>query len=424
MNETKISTLDLFYYSFPAIFTSFAGIPLYIYAPEYYNANYGVSLSYLGVSLLALRAIDALQDPLIGLLSDKYSSHRYPIILISSVILVISFASLFQPSAKVAKLWFFISMLIATSSYSVITINLNAYGGLWTQDKKQQTKIASVREGFGLIGLLVAVSMPSILMSKMNGSDAFLIISIVLFILMCLAMICLRIWTQGNRQYSGSTDLYKFDIKLIGRLSAEMYRFLKIYFVSVLASSIPSVLVIFFIKYRLVAANYTGLFLFIYFISGAIGLFFWYHLADKLGKEKTWALSMLVASMSFIWAFFLKEGDIIQYAIICAISGTAFGADLAIPQSILAGQIHQQKIEESATLLFGVLAFLAKLSLSISSVIVMLFLDKAGFQSYFQNSDDALLLLSFLYSILPCSIKLVSFAMIHQNIRINKEFTV
>ena len=73
MKKVKTTKLDLFYYSFSAIFTSFAGIPLYIYAPEYYNANYGVSLSYLGLSLLALRAIDAVQDPLIGLLSDKYS---------------------------------------------------------------------------------------------------------------------------------------------------------------------------------------------------------------------------------------------------------------------------------------------------------------------------------------------------------------
>ena len=77
MNKDNISKLDLFYYSFPAIFTSFAGIPLYVYAPEYYNSNYSVSLSYLGLSLLVLRAIDAVQDPLIGLLSDKYSRYRY-----------------------------------------------------------------------------------------------------------------------------------------------------------------------------------------------------------------------------------------------------------------------------------------------------------------------------------------------------------
>lgn len=421
MNKNNIGKTDLFYYSFPAIFTSFAGIPLYIYAPEYYNANYGVSLSYLGLSLLFLRAIDAVQDPFIGLLSDKYSRYRYSIILLSSVILVISFFALFQPDPLSAKIWFFVAMLLATSSYSIVTINLNTYGGLWTGDKEQQLKITSFRESFGLIGLLVSVSMPSILMSKMSSSDAFSIISIVLFILMCLAMVFLRIWCKRN-PYNSDNRLYKFDISVIRSLSSETRYFFKIYFVSMLASSIPSVLVIFFIKYRLNAANYTGLFLFLYFISGAIGMILWYYLGNKLGKEKAWGFSMIIATMSFIWAFFLTEGDLTQYAIICAVSGIAFSADLTIPPSILADQMHKQRLESNAALLFGILAFLVKLSLGISSAMAMLFLDKAGFQSSAVNEIDALLLLGFLYSIVPCAIKLVSYVMIKQGIRsTNKE---
>lgn len=326
MKRVNITKLDLFYYSFPAIFSAFAGIPLYVYAPEYYNANYGVSLSYLGLSLLALRAIDAAQDPFIGMLSDKYSRYRYAIILLASIILVISFTALFQPSLSAVKIWFFIAMLVATSSYSIITINLNTYGGLWTQDKKQQIKITTSRESFSLIGLLIAVSIPAILMSKMNSKNAFLIMSIVLFILMCLAMISLRIWYKKTTSYD-NTKFYKFDIKLIKTLSAETRYFFKIYFISMLASSMPSVLVIFFIKYRLDATNYTGLFLFLYFVSGAIGIIFWYYLSNKLGKEKAWACSMLIATMSFVWTFFLREGNLVQYAIICGISGIAFSAD-------------------------------------------------------------------------------------------------
>ena len=420
MKRAKITKLDLFYYSFPAVFSAFAGIPLYVYAPEYYNANYGVSLSYLGLSLLALRAIDAAQDPFIGMLSDKYSRYRYAIILLASIILVISFTSLFQPSISAVKIWFFIAMLVATSAYSIITINLNTYGGLWTEDKEQQIKITTSRESFSLIGLLVAVSIPAILMSKMNGSDTFLIMSGVLFILMILSMISLATWCKRNSSYEHN-KLYKFDTKFIRTLSAETRYFFKIYFVSMLASAIPSVLVIFFIKYRLNATNYTGLFLFLYFISGAIGMIFWYYLSNKLGKEKAWACSMLIATMSFVWAFFLREGDLVQYAIICAISGIAFSADLAIPPSILADQMHKQNLEDNATLLFGILAFLAKLSLGISSAIVMFILDIAGFQSSVLNGGDTLLLLSFLYSLVPCAIKLVSYAMINHSISLNKE---
>jgi len=420
MKRVKLTKLDLFYYSFPAIFSAFAGIPLYVYAPEYYNANYGVSLSYLGLSLLALRAIDAAQDPFIGMLSDKYSRYRYAIMLLASIILVIGFTTLFQPSISAVKIWFFIAMLVATSAYSIITINLNTYGGLWTEDKEQQIKITTSRESFSLIGLLVAVSIPAILMSKMNGSDTFLIMSGVLFILMILSMISLASWCKRNPSNEHNKH-YKFDTKFISTLSAETRYFFKIYFVSMLASAIPSVLVIFFIKYRLNATNYSGLFLFLYFISGAIGMIFWYYLSNKLGKKKAWAFSMLIAIMSFVWAFFLTDGDLVQYAIICAISGIAFSADLAIPPSILADQMHKQNLEDNATLLFGILAFLAKLSLGISSAIVMFILDIAGFQSSVLNGGDTLLLLSFLYSLVPCAIKLVSYAMINHSISINKE---
>ena len=112
---------------------------------------------------------------------------------------------------------------------------------------------------------------------------------------------------------------------------------------------------------------------------------------------------------------------LVQYAIICAISGIAFSADLSIPPSILADQMHNQHLEENATFLFGILSFLAKLSLGISSAIVMFILEKGGFQSSTLNGDDTLLLLSFLYSIVPCTTKLVSYAMINHSIRINKE---
>ena len=76
MNSPKVNLLNLFGYSILAFPIAFAGIPIYIHAPDFYSATLGVSLATLGVTLLVLRIIDALQDPLIGYLSDKYSHKR------------------------------------------------------------------------------------------------------------------------------------------------------------------------------------------------------------------------------------------------------------------------------------------------------------------------------------------------------------
>jgi Na+/melibiose symporter-like transporter len=121
---------------------------------------------------------------------------------------------------------------------------------------------------------------------------------------------------------------------------------------------------------------------------------------------------MLLAIMSFFWAFFLTEGDIWQYAVICIFSGIAFGADLAIPPSMLADQIHEQNNEHHAALQFGIFAFLAKAALAIGSAFVFTFLDWSGFRAAKGNTGEALFFLSLTYAAIPCAIKLCAAAIL------------
>ncbi|HMY40567.1 MAG TPA: MFS transporter, partial [Marinagarivorans sp.] len=51
---------------------TFAGLPIYIHAPDYYAVELGIPLATIGFLLLVLRIIDAVQDPLIGALSDRF----------------------------------------------------------------------------------------------------------------------------------------------------------------------------------------------------------------------------------------------------------------------------------------------------------------------------------------------------------------
>ncbi len=71
MTAHPISKNDLWRYSILAIPIAFAGFPLYVLAPDYYATTHGLSLSLLGFLLLGLRLFDAIQDPVIGALSDR-----------------------------------------------------------------------------------------------------------------------------------------------------------------------------------------------------------------------------------------------------------------------------------------------------------------------------------------------------------------
>ncbi len=385
---------------------AFAGYPLYVLAPDFYAANHGVSLALLGFLLLGLRVLDAVQDPFIGWISDRFSGMIFPVLVISALVLVGAVYALFHPAASNAALWFCLCMLFAVTAYSVLSINLNALGALWTSDPGEQTRIAGLREAFGLVGLLIAVTLPALLLKQFPASTAYGWFAAILGALMLLALLVFHRWIsraalikrhEGARQKLGAT---------LKSLSVPTRKLFLVYAMSMLASSIPAVLVMFFIRDLLGAEAYAGLFLLLYFLSGALAMPLWKRLSINYGKHRAWLISMMLAVATFIWAFFLGGGDAWQYAAICIASGIALGADLALPPSILSDHMHAEGSQSSAATQFSLLALIAKAALAIGSALALPLLDAGGFTPAAANDAAALATLSFAYALLPCLIKI------------------
>ncbi len=149
MTEKNIRSAELWRYSVLAIPVAFAGFPLYVLAPDYYATTHGVSLSLLGFLLLGLRLFDAIQDPFIGALSDRYRDVSKWFMSASAVILCISIYGLFNLMPMAPAVWFCLCVAVAVSAYSVLSINLNTLGGLWIKNQAAQMRIAAVRESLG-----------------------------------------------------------------------------------------------------------------------------------------------------------------------------------------------------------------------------------------------------------------------------------
>ena len=395
----RLPSTQLMQYGFLAAPVAFAGFPLYVLAPDFYATHQGVSLSVLGLVLLCLRAFDAVQDPFIGAMSDRFSTKILPLMLVSALLLVASIYALFNPIGLSAIWWFSGCMALAVTAYSILSINLNALGALWTNNRDEQTRIAGVREAFGLVGLLLAVTMPGILGKYLPAEKVFIWFSAILGILMIFALLTFSRWFAHKPQANRQKHTHKKLWATLRSLPASTHQLYMVYGLSVLASSIPAVLVIFFIRDRLNAESYTGLFLLLYFLSGALAMPLWKKLSTKYGKHRAWFLSIALAVASFVWAFFLEAGDIRQYAVICVASGMALGGDLALPPSILADQLHENNSDYSAATQFSILALLAKAGLAIGSAITLPLLDAAGFVPATSNDASALSRLSMAYPV-------------------------
>ncbi len=405
---------DIFNYALLALPLAFVGLPLYIHAPDFYTTQHDLSLSTLAALLLGVRVFDAIQDPLIGALSDKFAAKRFKLMLVALVILAVGFYFLFTPLINHVAGWFVVSMLLATTAFSILTVNLNALGALWSDDSKQQSRITTTREGIALIGLTLAVTFPPTLQQWIPISEAFAWMSALLVILSLFGCWRFSRWYQAHGKMLSNAKRKTQDSlwQKLKKLAPQTRYFYLTYTISMLASAMPAILVLFFIRDRLGLEEYTGLFLLTYFLSGVISMPLWNRLSQHYTPQCAWLAAMLLAIISFVGAFLLSAGDFLPYLIICMISGLSLGGDLALPPAILAQQMHQQKTQEAASSQFALMTFISKTALAIAGIIVFPILDSAGFVADTNNANKALFTLSLTYALIPCFIKLAAALML------------
>ncbi len=384
---------------------AFAGLPIYVHAPDFYALEFSISLAAIGFLLLILRAVDAVQDPIIGALSDRYYLYRGQIVVWGALLLALGFGLLFHPpefTSQIAQLsWLALGVFICTTGFSVVSINMQAAGSLWPVARHERTAVASTREAMGLVGLLLAAMVPALLLNYWPRREA---LSGLTLLLMPLLMLGVWVFLRWLRQVK---LLAPVRPETLGALSWRglfthpwINAFLIIYSCSALASAIPGILVLFYVRDFLQLESYTGLFLVLYFLSGVLAMPLWNRLAQVVSKTTAWLLSMLLACSAFSLAFFLAPQALLAFSLVCIFSGMALGADLALPQAIMADQVAEQP--EAASRYCALMAFLSKAALALATGIVLPLVGWFGYQPGATAHNEVL---PYAYALIPCCIK-------------------
>ena len=410
----NISTYSILKYSFIAFPLAFAGIPIYLHAPDYYVTNAGIKIEVIGFALLFLRLADAFLDPLIGSLSDRFFHYRDKIIYFGSLLLLLGFWMIFHPIGSGIIFWFALSIFLCTLGFSLVAINIQAFGGLWDISAPQATKVIVTREAIGLLGLLAASIIPTIFYIFHKESN-FHFMSVMLIFIVTFSLIVFSSWFKSSVIRSPDNKSYNGSMRLIF-INKKVKLFFISYFFSGFAAAIPATLIIFYVRDYLNAEQHLGPFLLIYFASGALSMPIWKTLAIKKTCKHAWLYSMIFALFSFIWAFFLQPNDIFGFFIICFLSGMAVGANLGLPSAIIAEFINLNKHEKYAASYYSISNFLSKFSLAIASGIALPVL---GFMDYQPGIARTDFLFPVTYALLPCFFQIVSILILRRLIAQN-----
>jgi Na+/melibiose symporter-like transporter len=384
---------------------AFAALPLYVHVPKLYADDLGMSLSLVGGILLGARVFDAITDPLFGWLGDHRWCRRRWIVL-ALPLLVLGMVGLLAPPASAGPLWLLGLLVVACAGYSLASVNYQAWGAEMAGRPAERTRVMASREGFGLVGVVMAAALPGLLADGTAEGLARLAWGFVPLLALA-AMV--TFFGAGAVSASRPTRDASVSALLAVLRHAPFARLLTLFAVGGMAASIPATTVLFFVDDLIGRPDRAGLFLALYFVAGALGLPLWVRLADRIGKVGAWMVAMGVSILAFVWAATLGEGAVLSFALICVLSGIGLGADLALPPAILADQLGGSS-ERGAGACFGWWNLVAKGSLALAAGIALPLLDLFGYAPGARD-PQALWALAAVYALLPVLLKGIALAL-------------
>ena len=389
-------------YALFAAMLSSAGLPISSHAPKFYVDEYGVSLAALGGVLFALRLFDFVQDPALGWLSGRLRTARGRAVALTALAMGLAMIGLFAVAPPVPPLvWFALTLTVLFTGFSFLTINFYAQGVRKAErlGETGHVRLAAWRETGALLGVCLAAVAPTILAFTGAPFAVFAAGFAGLAVLAAFAM--RREWAAPAAQ-----EPTRFREVLADRTAR---RLLIVALVNATPVAVTSTLFLFFVESRLAAPGWEGPLLLLFFFAAALSAPLWGKAAGRFGAKPALVTGMVLSIVSFGFAALLGAGDTAAFAVICLASGAALGADMTLLPAIFAARMA--RIAPEAGEAFGLWSFVSKFTLAFAAVTLLPLLEASGFQTGTSNPPAALLMLTILYALVPCALKLVAIAL-------------
>lgn len=397
---SALSLPALFSYGLFGLPLAMLALPIYIYVAPFYAQRSSLDLAQIGAVLLAARIAAAFIDPALGAWMSR-GGRSYAVYVGAALpLLLLGFGALFHPPSLphgATLAWFLAALLLVYTAYGLAGIAHQSWGAALTQAPTQRARVAAVREGCGLLGVILAAGLTSVL-----GYEG-----LSLAFAACLLAAGALLLARAPRPAASGVTLaaYRGGWQLPFRQRAFRWLF-AVLLVNGVAAAIPATLFLFFAGDYLRVGHYAGPFLIVYFCAAAASMPVWVALARRFGEARAWGGAMLLAASVFVWAYGLGAGAAWGFAAICLLSGLALGADLALPSALLAGLIgaagHAGRHEAAY---FGWWNWGVQMSLALAAGIALPLL---GWLGYVPGSSKGLPALTAAYALLPCILKLLA----------------
>ena len=409
-NET-ISVVNLIDYNVPTIGVGFMFFLVSLYLMKFATDILLISPVMMGFIFGLSRIWDAITDPLVGYLSDRTNfsmGRRRPWMIVSAPFICFSFLTIwYQPvelSDEFASLWIAGAVLLFYSAMTAFNVPHHSLGAELSSNYHERTKVFGVRHMVWNCGSLLALlAMHQLIVGNNPRKDAFdiaLIAGLITFALI--------IWTvfrtQERKEYQGRGErnpITAFSDVLSNKHAVLL---LVVFFIENLGFATIGILTPYVAEYVVLRPERTAIYILTYLVPCILSVPVWISLSKRIGKKKTWLISMVLTGLGFGGMFFLSAGADTLILLLAFVCGVGAGSGAAMAPSIQSDVIDYDEYltgKRKEGTYFASWNLVFKTATGITFMITGFVLGASGFVPNQDQTESAKFAILFLYALFP-----------------------
>ncbi len=384
-------------------------------------------------SVLAIGRIwDAVNDPLIGYLSDNTRTRwgrRYPWIVLGALPFGLTFFLTWVVpgwAGDTARFWYYVIMsLLFQVFYTVVNLPYTTLTAELTQDYDERTELTAFRLGSSLVGAISALALGLVISNLIEDSrQQYLVLAAVCSVLSVLPLFWCVLGTYPYAAERGAlqpatdptaetTLSFVQQVKLVLRNRAFLY-VVGIYLFAWLALQMTASVIPFYATFWMGLDSY---FLAALLVQGTAIVMMvainW--LSRRFGKQEAFYVGLGTWVIAQIALFFIQPGQVAALYFLCVVVSFGVAAAYVVPWAMLPDVIELDELQTGQRregIFYAFMTLLQKFGLAAGLFLVGLALEESGFVSEAaQQPDSALLAIRILIGPVPMVLLLVAIAL-------------
>ncbi len=360
----------------------------------------GIPAGLAGSILLIGKIWDAVNDPIVGVLTDRTTSRwgrRLPWMFYGAIPFGIFFFLqwIVPGNWSVGGLfWYYVLIgVISQVCYTVVNLPYTAMTPELTQDYDERTRLNSFRFAFSIGGSILSLILAKFVFERIpDRQQQYLVLAAVCGVVSVLALYWC-IWGVRERilafeakrsQQQEATPIPIVEQLKIAFSNRPFLFVIGIYLCSWLAVQITASIIPYFVV-NCMKLQESDVPTVLIGVQGTalLMLFFWSKLSQKVGKKAVYFMGMSLWIIAQVGLFFIQPGQITLMYIMAMMAGCGVSVAYLVPWSMIPDVIELDELETGQRregMFYGFMVLLQKFGLALGLFLVGIALETSGFQ--------------------------------------------